>query len=320
MSSDSPDAALGALLARWPAGALRGLRPATSGTVNQTWLVDAERGPVVLRAYQNAGREQIAREHALIAYAAARGVPAIAPLPLAAGGTVAEQAGRFYALFPHAPGRQLAPGELSAAHSAMIGRALAELHAALRDYPLAQVGRRKLQPDRAGALATLAELLAAPAVLADPGAAQRLRAWQSVLMRGAGPAPADIGAWPWQATHGDFQATNLFFAAGGVCAIIDWDQHYAAPRAWEIARVLHVALDFAPELCRALLAGYRSAADLPAAELDALVEYYCWFRAHDLWLERAVYLEGNTRMRPFLRPGPEFVPLAARWEACRARI
>jgi homoserine kinase type II len=307
-------------LGAWPIGAVRSLAEPPSGAINRTLLVAAERGDYVLRGYRHRERGPVEREHALIAYARERGVPAVAPLPLPGGGTILERGGRFYALFPRAPGRQIDRAELDPAAAAAMGRALAELHRALACYPLAQVASRSFAVDRAATLAGLARLEAAVVAAAAPEpidqhVLRQLRERRGWLDRAAPPAGA-LEEHPWQAIHGDYQETNLFFAGGAVSAIIDWDQAYAAPRAWEVVRALHLALRFIPALCDAFLAGYRAALPLPDAELDHVAAHYCWLRAHDLWMYNAIYVERDERLRRFLEPGG-FVPLSERWAAWR---
>lgn len=102
-------------------------------------------------------------------------------------------------------------------------------------------------------------------------------------------------------------------------AIIDWDQTYLAPRAWEIVRTLDLVCKFGVESCRAFLAGYRAHAPLDPAELDLAAMCYGLMRAHDLWLYQAIYFEGNDRVRKFVAPG-QFEPLVDRWEQLKEHL
>lgn len=73
-----------AILAAWPLGAIRRVMMPQTGVVHRTLLVESATGCYALRAYRHAHRAPVEREHALIAYAAARGIPAVCPVPLPA--------------------------------------------------------------------------------------------------------------------------------------------------------------------------------------------------------------------------------------------
>jgi Ser/Thr protein kinase RdoA (MazF antagonist) len=122
-----------------------------------------------------------------------------------------------------------------------------------------------------------------------------------------------------QVIHGDYQETNLFFQDGRVAAIIDWDQTYVASREWEIARTLDLVCQFELEESRAFLAGYRAHAPLDLAALDLAATAYGLMRAHDLWLYRVTYFEGDPRKRKFVSHGG-FVPLVDRWAALNEKL
>src|SRR5688572_17141714 len=57
----------------------------------------------------------------------------------------------------------------------------------------------------------------------------------------------------------------------------------------------------------------RSYLPLDPDELDRAASVYGLMRAHDLWVYEAYYLEGNHRVRQFIRPG-SFVPFAEKWD------
>src|SRR5687768_5445064 len=132
----------------WGVGAIAAAAAPATGTINRTVLLTTARGRFALRGYRHRDRAPVDREHALIAYAAARGVPAVAPLPLPGGGTLLERGGRFFALFPWAPGRQVARAAVGGAEAAAMGAALGRLHLALRGFPSAGLSRRPGEADR----------------------------------------------------------------------------------------------------------------------------------------------------------------------------
>ncbi|MEO7002357.1 MAG: phosphotransferase [Ktedonobacterales bacterium] len=125
--------------------------------------------------------------------------------------------------------------------------------------------------------------------------------------------------------HGDYQEGNLFFvddATGGsarISDIIDWDQVYRAPRAWEVIRTLDLCFALEPRSVRAFLAAYRSVAPLPDDALDTTAQAYSWMRAHDFWVYDHIYAQGNTRYQHYIGPAP-FVPFTDGWLALRATL
>jgi Ser/Thr protein kinase RdoA (MazF antagonist) len=248
----------------------------------------------------------------------------VLPIALPGGATILERDGRFYALFPRAPGRQSARSQLTRADFTAMGAFLARVHAALHDFPIDQANQRHFTIDRGATLAGIEQIEAAVRALPTPSKID-----QRVLIQLAGrrawiaQSPfdrlPDISALEQQVIHGDYQETNLFFQDGCVVAIIDWDQTYVASREWEIARALDLVCAFELEESRAFLAGYRTHAPLDATELDRATTCYGLMRAHDLWLYRATYFKDNQDVRKFIMPG-EFASLVDRWAALKEKL
>lgn len=305
-------------IAAWHLGAITTVTVPATGVVHRTLLLDSAAGPYVLRAYRHTTRMPVAREHALIAYAAARAIPAVRPVPLPDGDTILERDAHFYALFPFAPGSQISRSRLAPADLAAMGRFLAHLHIALADYPASHVKPRAWTADPAVTLAAIDRLasfiLALPTITeTDAVALERLESRRRWIEQSPGAPAVPLTMLPFQVTHGDYQDTNLFFANADVSAIIDWDQAYPAPRAWEAVRVLDLVCRLDPARSRAFLAAYRAVQSLPAADLNLAAAWYSHLRAHDLWLYHAHYLEANQRVTGFIHPGP-FVPFLTRWQ------
>lgn len=318
----------GDLLDAWRLGPLLAAITPTTGTLNHTLLLTAATGDYVLRAYRHREREPVAREHAAIAHVRAHGLPAVAPIPLPGGESVLERDGRFYALFPRAAGRQLRRRDLGKGELAAMGTFLATLQRALGSFPRAQAARRSFAVDRAATLVGIERLEAIirardpEGTGDDPTAAvvlARLAGRRAWIERYPATAQVDLTPLEHQVIHGDYQETNLFFESGRVRAIIDWDQTYLAPRAWEVARTLDLVCSFAPDPCRLFLGAYRAELPLPLSDLDLAVACYGLLRAHDLWLYEELYLRGNDRVRRFIRPGG-FVPIAEQWARLRPSL
>jgi homoserine kinase type II len=194
----------------------------------------------------------------------------------------------------------------------------------LKDYPPEAVSQRSFRLNRAQTLARISSLeqliqARSPRTTQDEAVLVQLVGQQTWLLQQAHAQESTLLMEAPQVIHGDYQSTNLFFAAHQVCAIIDWDQAYVASRAWEVMRTLDLVCQFTGPLSRAFLQGYRSHAALSLAALDQAAAAYGLMRAHDVWPYEAVYVEGNDRVRQFLKPGG-FVPLIERWGAVRPEL
>jgi len=297
------------------------------GTMNETFIVTTDTGPVVLRRHRQRDRPTILREHEIIAHTAAGGVPTPPAIRTPDGRVVVESDGRFYSLFAHADGAQIARGTLRAEHARAMGVTLGQLHDVLADYP----PQRCPQPTpprpgpAEGAVRALVELLEIVESWPEPGeqeewAADRLRSRIDWIEAHAGqldrpPEPASV-----QPTHGDYQEANLFFDGDStVTAVIDWDKAEPADPARELVRAMALAFGLDPALCVAFLAGYRSRRALPMAALDAAAAVYSHDRLHDTWLYDAIYRRRDDRPRAFLQPGA-FHPFTDRWAAVRPAL
>ena len=74
-----------ALLGAWETGAVLSAHAPATGTINRTLLIETTSGGFVLRCYRHAERTPVEREHAAIAFARDRGIPAVAPVALPNG-------------------------------------------------------------------------------------------------------------------------------------------------------------------------------------------------------------------------------------------
>lgn len=294
-----------------------------TGTIHQTLLFKTATKSYALRAYRYTPSERgrIENEHALIAYVQARGLPALAPLPLPDGTTILEQGGHFYALFPFAPGHQTLRGHLTLGEVQAMGSFLGKLHQALRDYPHARVSQHQFMLDLATTLATIESIeetiRSLPVRSAEDEEALASLVERREWLKTASPVNfEELLALEQQVIHGDYQETNLFFDNDQVSAVIDWDKACVTPRAWEVLRTLHYALRLEKAACRAFLDAYRHVLPLPSTDLEITAEAYGWMQAHNLWHYKAIYLEDNQRVRTFLGPEP-FVPFAQEWAMLR---
>lgn len=106
---------------------------------------------------------------------------------------------------------------------------------------------------------------------------------------------------------------------GQVSAIIDWDQAYLAPHAWEVIRTVHLVFTFDVGVSRAFLGAYHAAQPLPWAALDAAAAAYSTMRTLDLWVYRWIYDRGDDRTRQYLTDDG-FAAVWPQWSGLKARM
>jgi len=292
--------------------------------MNHTLFVEAAAGRYVLRGYRPRTRAWVEAEHAVLGHVAARGLPVPAPIATSGGETILERDGRFYALFPHMLGTQRPHGALTHDEIASAGAALGQIHALLRDVQIASITHRAYAVDRAATLAQIAEL---ERVIRDRPPGEPGDQWALPFLAGQrrwlddAPLPdlSGIAVLDRQVVHGDYQETNLLFAADPVCAILDWESTHVGPRLFEVLRAMDYMLDLDPPSCHVFLAGYRRHMAATPASLYEAAALHGVLRAHTTWLFQALYIEGNERLRQFVRPGG-FVPFEHRWAAVKAHV
>jgi homoserine kinase type II len=230
----------------------RAHQPIAVGTVNTNVRVDLDRGPIFLRVNEGKSEDDVRREAAIVAHAAARGVPTPAPLRTASGEAFAVWQGHLVSLFPWVAGRTLARAELTSAHAAAVGTALAKLHLAGGDFPDHRPGR--YEPGEIGARLARIAALARPELAV---AVAKLEAEFASLARDrASSLPAGL-------IHGDLFVDNVMYGDDGhLVALIDFEQASWGRLAYDLA-VTTLAFgfgrdDFRPEIVRALLDAYRN--------------------------------------------------------------
>jgi len=305
------------VLAAWRLPAPTTVSTPPTGVTHETLLLETAAGAYALRTYRYTDRAPIEHEHAVILHARSQGAPAIAPLPLPTGEAILERGGRYHSLYPRARGMQLRRDDLGTAEAALMGHCLAEVHQALRSFPVERAPRRSTSINLEQTLADITMLeqsiRARPTLdQVDHWALARLAGRRARIVEAATIALPSLVEMEHQVLHGDYQESNLFFEHGRVSAIIDWDHSHIAPREWEIVRSLDLVFKLQPRLSHAFLAAYQQRLPVALSDLDLMARWYSVVRAHDLWLFKAVYLEGNERARGFIYPGA-FVPFSERW-------
>ncbi len=297
-----------------------------NGTIHTTLLFSTIEGKYALRAYRYKAddRWKIVAEHTLIAYVASKGLPAIVPLPLANGKTILEYDDRFYAVFPFASGHQVARSKLSKKDAALMGAFLGEVHQVLRDYPQDRVPQRSFVFDSRATLAKmdrLEDLIRNRPQLdeVDTRALAQLLDQRKWLAASLNNMP-DFSCLEQQVIHGDYQEANLFFAKDKISAIIDWDQSYAAPCAWEVVRALDYAFLLDAALCRSFLQAYRTVLALSQEDVNIAAENYGFKRLHDVWVYETLYLEDNMRVRKYFQQEQKPLLFIKRWSELQKEL
>jgi homoserine kinase type II len=236
--------------------------PIAAGTINTNVRVETAGGPVFLRINEGKSEDDVRREAAVVAHAAARGVPTPAPLLTPAGEPFAVWSGLYASVFPWVPGSTLTRPQVTPAHAAEVGRALALLHAASDGFADRRPGR--YEPDeirrRFGRVAALGRPELAEAVATLGPELDALEADRERRL------PAGI-------IHGDLFIDNVLFAGGAaprVAALLDFEQASWGSLAYDLAvTTLAFAFgrdDFRADVTRALLDAYAAARPPTPAE------------------------------------------------------
>ncbi|NKB67471.1 MAG: phosphotransferase [Candidatus Latescibacteria bacterium] len=312
------------LLGHWNSARLHSVTEPQAGTINTLRIAATDQGQFVLRLYRHHDRSRLEREHRVVAWIAEQGLPAVVPLPTRTGATFAEWEGYFATLLPYIPHRQIARHRLQAAHIKAMGSFLGRLHRTLAQYPGTDIPPVRFTTDRRRTLAgidhleALIESLPHPQDL-DRHALQRLRTRRLWLQNRPPEDTAELASLPFQAVHGDYQESNIFFNGTDVAAVIDWDKIYTAPPAWEVVRTLHLVLELQTTPSIAFVRAYRSQHPLSIGALETAARCYGLMRAYDLWLYEAIYQGGNQRLRAFVKRG-DFAPLERDWTPLQEKI
>ena len=316
------------LLNTWNVGTIQSITVPNTGTINDIHLITTNKGQYALRASAHNDPKRLNQEHQLITWAHKHNIPAIVPIATRSGNTIVKHNNQHYTLFPFAAGTQVSRDNLQPSHIKTMGHFLAQLHTTLATYPTSKVRKRNLeiniQTDRKKTLSNIDRLIKKITAITSPTptdkhALHRLTTRREWLHTQTTQQKNTLQTLPFQAIHGDYQETNLFFQNKQISAIIDWDQSYTAPTTWEIARTLHIVLHFQPTPCITFLKAYQQTHPLSLKDLDTTTHAYALSRTHSLWLYEEVYDQANNRVRQFITPGP-FRPLIEDWTTLKAQI
>jgi homoserine kinase type II len=297
-------------------GAYRSHAPVAAGTINTNVRVETADGTLFLRINEGKTKDDVAREAAIVSHAAAHGVPTPAPLRTRAGEPFAAWKGELASVFPWVPGRTLSRADVTPAHAALVGRALAALHLASAGFTDHRPGR--YEPEEIRRRATHVAGLARPELV---GAATVL----GLALDGLEDERA--ASLPTGLIHGDLFIDNVLYADGAepkLAALLDFEQASWGRLAYDLA-VTTLAFgygrdDFRADVTRALLDAYasvRAPTELErhafGAELRFAACRFAVTRITDVHLKRDAGAPGGKDFRRYLaRLGSVEVHLATR--------
>jgi homoserine kinase type II len=197
---------LAAWLTRYVLGTVRSFEPIAAGIENTNYFLTADKGRYVLTLYERLPPEELPFYLNLMAHLARTGVMAPAP--------EADRSGALWSFLNGKPAGLVARLEGSpverpdAAHCAAVGRSLAELHVAAKQY------RGRLSNRRGPGWWRQAARAVRPLLSSEQNALVA-----SELKYQAGFAKAKL---PRGAIHGDLFCDNVLFVDGRVSGIIDF--------------------------------------------------------------------------------------------------
>ncbi|HNN92459.1 MAG TPA: serine/threonine protein kinase [Pseudomonadota bacterium] len=309
----TPEAVLDAVEAALGAGArATGRCLVLNSLENRVYDVELEDGGHVIGKFYRPGRwgqAALLDEHRFLHDLQAAEVPAVAPLPLAHGSTLAQTSdGIYFALFPKVRGRSLQ--ELSPSLLRQVGRFLARIH---------NVGASAAAPHR---LQLTVESFAEPALatLLDSDAidiqvrSRYERAARAILAKTA----SALSALPRLRIHGDCHLGNLLFHEEAPL-FLDFDDMLCGPAVQDVWMIVRGRDPEAQAQRAELVAGYREFREFDASWLRLveplralrMLHFSAWiarrwadpifprtfpdFTTYRYWLEEATALEEQLR-------------------------
>lgn len=262
--TEVPDAELSAFLAAYEIGTLLSYKGIAEGVENTNFFLHTTRGNFILTLYEkrvNAGDLPFFLN--LMEHLARRGLACPQPVRNRSGEALGRLCGRPAVIVTFLEGVSVkAPG---VDHCAALGRALAELHAAGRDFGMTRANSLSVEAWR--------PLFAQAEAQADgvsPGLSARTRA-DLALLESAWPAGLPGGV-----IHADLFTDNVFFIGDALSGLIDFYFACTDALAYDLAICLNAwcfedaGRTFRKDMAAALIAGYEAVRPLEPAEVEAL--------------------------------------------------
>lgn len=280
--TDVSDSALAAFVAGYDLGAVTAFKGIAEGVENTNFFLQTQSGSFILTLYEKRVAEgDLPFFMALLSHVAKEGLSCPRPVPDRAGALIGTLEGRKAALFTFLSGVSVRRPE--AAHCAQVGDALAALHLATQNFPLARPNALSL-----GGWQALSKTISPRAGELNLALPELIRtalsgletSWPQNLPRGV--------------IHADLFPDNVLFFQGRLSGLIDFYFACNDFLAYDIAVALNAWCfegdgSFNVTKARALVGGYQARRALSLAELAALPVLcrgaalrFLLTRAHDL--------------------------------------
>ncbi|EFL88889.1 homoserine kinase [Ahrensia sp. R2A130] len=258
----SPEA-LEAHLKSYDLGDVTSFKGIAGGVENSNYLLGTSHGTYILTLYEaRVSALDLPFFIGLMDHLAAAGFPCPTPIRMRNGGALGELCGRPAAIVSFLDGMEVERADVDHCH--MAGATMAKLHAAGQDFKI----------HRTNALAPHGW----PALIdGNIDHADGVEAGMQKLIKDA-KAQTDV-QWPTDlpagVVHADMFKDNVFFLDGHLSGVIDFYFACNDFLAYDIAIAINAwcfdeKLEFQPELCSALVAGYESERSLTEEERKAL--------------------------------------------------
>ncbi len=250
------------LVLQFGAGNLISAKGIAEGVENSNYLVETTKGRFIFTVYEKrVDTADLPFFMAMIDHLVAKGCPVPASLKTADGSATISHKGKSMAMMEFMPG--LSVSHPTPEQALSTGRALGQLHAALKDFTLNRPNTLGLD----GWL-DLAERCGDDLDKIQPGLKQRV-ADECAFLRAHWPAGLDKSV-----IHADLFPDNVLMAGDKVCAVIDFYFACTEIRAWDLA-VTHVSWSFdadnayLADVGDALVSGYDESFGRTEAERSA---------------------------------------------------
>ncbi|WP_048646045.1 homoserine kinase [Nitratireductor soli] len=261
--TDISEIELEALLGDYDAGELLSYKGIAEGSENSNYLLHTSKAAFILTLYERrVDKADLPFFLGLMEHLAQNGVSCPLPVRRRDGAVISEIAGRPAALITFLEGMWLR--RPTPQHCRQVGRAIAGLHLAARDFPLSRPNALTLEDWRA-----LWDKAAPRADEVEPGLSDEVEADLAALGH---DWPRGL---PTGIIHADLFPDNVFFLGGEVSGIIDFYFACNDLLVYDVATCLNAwcfEKDGSYNLTKgtALLAGYQEIRPLEPREIEAL--------------------------------------------------
>jgi len=261
--TDVGEEELNAFLAGYELGALRSFKGIAEGVENTNYLLHTAAGYFILTLYEKrTAREDLPFFIGLMEHLASRGINCPQPVKSKRGEALGELAGRPAAIVTFLEG--VSVRRPNVAHCAAVGRALAQMHHAGRDF--------KLHRPNALGLSGWAPLARAAGKRADEVAPGLQALIDQEIAHLAGQWPRQL---PRGVVHADLFPDNVFFLGDQLSGLIDFYFACDDLLAYDLAVCLNAWCfeadgSYNVTKGRALLSGYFETRPLTAEEVEAM--------------------------------------------------